>query len=302
MLMDYRRVISSLLGLLLTAIPSLALAQEDSLSFGVPEFAPTIQFLDEANTPAAFLLREATSRGLTTIIADTKGAGFALGLTDAMKNKADFLTWSFRLSPNARFSNGEKVLLDDVAFSIDRCRHIGTLAQITSTQLRTVGPSANERENWIDFILSDKAPFDDRARKFPIDLAACPIIEKRSAEKFGTLFGQGTNLVTAGPYQIYDFQTGKQVLLRRFEGSLPSAKGPKNLEIRGFDDPSHGLTALRTGTIDVLFTSEPTVLTKAQADETLIVAACKNYTVVHRKTLDFTCWPELRVEAVRYTN
>ena len=206
--------------------------------------------------------------------------------------------WSFRIAPGRLFQNGKPIGLDDVSFSLDRCRSRGVLSPALQSVYREE-QRPPERYKWIELSFPPEVPPEQR-RDLGLRLAECPIFERRSALLFGDDFGKGSNLVSAGPYVITSFKNNGEFRFSR-TAAYGGTEQNSTLETRPFADSAQRLTALRVGTIAALFTSDQTVLSKAAQDETLEVTTCMEHSLVRRRALVFPCTPDLDVTGIRYT-
>ena len=286
--------IASCLMFLCAVLGSQAWCQQ--LTLGVPEFPRDINVLTSAE-PAAFLMRAGVVGTLFNTDADGAGDVF-LGLADSYSQSTSDgrRLWSFRIRPGSFFSDGNLVTAEDVVYSLDRCRRAGSLNQILAVRKKSPQRPAQHGQYWIEVEegLDSSVP----AGRLLANLTSCAIVERSSAEVFGVDLGFGSNLVSSAPYYIAGINSNNEYLLKGARESR-IARG-RSVIIRGFRDPQHGLTALRTGTIDALFTEDGQVLEKAAKDETLLLGKCSVYMVVRRKGLELPCKPRVDLARVGY--
>jgi hypothetical protein len=122
-------------------------------------------------------------------------------------------------------------------------------------------------------------------------------LEEGSSERFGADLGVGSNLVASGYFLIEDFFAGREITLARTRG-LDTGAG--KIVLRGFRDGLHALTALRTGTIDLFFTEDEEVLTRARGDQTLLSSECSGYRMIQRKGLQVRCGRQVELNELKY--
>jgi hypothetical protein len=112
--------------------------------------------------------------------------------------------------------------------------------------------------------------------------------------------GQGANVIGGGPFRISSYRPGKQYGLSRVGRSEQAGDGgASTIVVRGFSEPSRGLTALREGTIVLLFTTDAVVLGRASKDETLVVQDCGGSRAIKRRELLLSCEPSLDLARMR---
>ena len=283
-------------------------AWSQGLVFGFPEFPREASYFSTEH-PLALFVRS----GLTDTLIRRRETGeksdFEMGLADSLSVSADQSLWSFRLKGGVPFANGKSITGADLLFSLERCRELGILPQIDSLNSR-VKVSGGRTETWVDVRLYRAGPGlqgqlqgggqvqTPAGAAFPLALGDCPILEERSSRLFGDDFGKGSNVVSAGPYVIGGFNLGREIVLARSESD--KRQGVDSYTLRTFEDAKHALMALRTGTLDALFTEDQEVLEKAGKDETLLLLRCSNYMVIRRKGLQLECGPRIDLLKIKY--
>jgi hypothetical protein len=269
----------------------------EPLSLGFPLVSGKLSVLDGAQS-VAYFARDAVCAFLvrSVPVGQHGKSSMELDLADYVNYDPEAGLWSLRLRPGASFPNGRSVLASDVEFSLKRCAGKGALSGARLREMRR-----REAELWFDFEVSSQ----ERIAGLIEDLSGCAIVEQQSSVVFGTELGSGTSLVSPGKWGIADYAPGNSLWLSRYrdDGTLEGAV----LELRMFKDPNHGLTALRTGTIAALFTSDAGVLARAGSDETLTLSKCyagsrAESDVIVRKGFEFSCYPGLNPGAFRYAS
>jgi ABC-type transport system substrate-binding protein len=280
------------------ALVGVSPAFADPFSMGVPEVDGPLNIL-ETQHPAAMIAREASVGGLTRLVGDEKGSSVhqvKLMLADNYDVSADHSIWKFRVRGSARFVNGQPVLADDVRFSLERCMTLGLTPWLKQTSIEKDVKGADELVR-----LNVDTADTQLLAQIPELVSRCPIVEEASSKLFGNELGIGTNLVGTGPYRIVENLRNRRIRLLK-SGEALNGPGPSEIELRTFSDPGHGLTALRTGTLDLLFTEDPVTLDKAKKDETLSLSKCSIYNVVLRRGLSFSCAGSFDFKSLRYAD
>ena len=240
--------------------------------FGVTDFPRHLNVLTSEH-PVAALVRSAVTETLVT--ADGQGVE---GIR-SMRVSADGMEWRLRIGGGATFHSGEVVRYQDVEFSLARCPEVARGWTVTEER---IGESS-----WA--VLRARADQVDMRRDLVQLLQSCPLVERASAEVFGADLGEGANFVASGEYVLSGFRAGREIVLERQYRRGGARGGPSGVVVRNLLGAEHGLTALRSGTVDVLLTSADDVVAKVAGDDTLRHAPCRGLTAVFRTRLKFSC-------------
>ncbi len=279
--------------LLTASVLALTTCGAETITLGVRDIPKDLNVVT-SDHPAAQLLRGGLTAPLTSL---TEDGQLTLVLADSIRLNASHNTWSLRVRFGARFGNGEAIRAEDVVYSLQECMNRGFLKGATRVSPRTEQITPALREEWVDLEVNQ-----DVAREMPGEVAQCPILSARLAKLFGKDLGFGTNVPSAGPYELQSMKAGRQYELRRVlrERGVDRGGGAESVVVRGFQDPQHGLIALREGTVDALFGPDEKSLALAQRDETLVIGSCIGQVVLHRKGFQLPCRSGVNVASLRY--
>lgn len=274
-----------------------AVVGAQQLTIGSVDFVKENNYLNGQTSLDKFL-QAATSLGLTKLVAvSAHKVDFNLALADRIQVSENQKEWTFRLRKGVTFVNDQEISRFDVKASLDWCledskTNFSKVVESVSTINKTEEDNSNR--DWI--IIKLKSP----DANLPIELAHCPIVHKLSKLSFAKDWGYGSNFVSAGAYQVGDFKSGNSYTLLRFE-RYPGKKAANDaIILRSFPTEENALLALRVGTIDLFFSSNPVVLERAAKDETLKISSCFGEKVVLRKGLIFSCEPVLMFDKIKY--
>ena len=163
---------------------------------------------------------------------------------------ADRMSVTFRLRPEAKFSDGSPITADDVVFSFDILKSKGHPAY--RIQMRDVTKAEALDAHTVRFSFTG-----DLVRDLPTTVAGLPVLSKAYYAK--REFDETTldRPLGSGPYVIGDFQAGRQITYKRRDDywakDLPVNVGQNNFdEIRYeyFRDRTVALEGLKSGTYD----------------------------------------------------
>ncbi|MEZ4753492.1 MAG: ABC transporter substrate-binding protein [Bdellovibrionota bacterium] len=266
----------------------------DKISIGVPEFDKEINLLKSPSI-AAQISRSGLVAGLTKL----KNEGhipYSLDIADNMTVSSDFSSISFRIAGGRNFNNNTPIEPIDVLYSINRCMLDNIIEGVSNSRIEKKDDKLLSG-SWVT--LNFMKPSPEVSATIPVALASCPIIDSQSSYLFGEKLGSSTMLVSSGDFAISLFKPGRSIELARVATQSVS-KGPSSIEIRGFSDSNRALTALRLGTVDVVFVENEDTLLRASQDETVLISSCLGSKIILRKGLRFKCSPTLNFESIEY--
>jgi peptide/nickel transport system substrate-binding protein len=177
-------------------------------------------------------------------------------LAESIDVTDDRQTFTFKLRPEAKFSDGASVTAADVLFSMETLRDKGrpnfknNFSKITKTE--------TPDEHTIVFT-QDKGD-----RELPMIVGLMPIVSKKSWE--GRTFDESslTPIIGSGPYVIGDVKPGEMISYKKnpdyWGKNLPLNKGLWNFDTFRFDyyrDANAAFEAFKKGDADVRTESDP---------------------------------------------
>jgi ABC-type transport system substrate-binding protein len=172
----------------------------------------------------------------------TLGRDFSVQPSAATKWEvsADGLTWTFTIRPDLKFSNGEAVTTEDVAFSVNEMLAKAWPSRTfinTVTEARVTSPTTVElKTRSIDMSIPSGAIF-------------VVVLPKKYYEQIG-FDGFVTKPIGSGPYELASFEQDRMVLKKRAEHPFRNVTAT---ELTFVAVPEHGqkINGLRTGDLDV---------------------------------------------------
>ena len=159
-------------------------------------------------------------------------------LATGYEGSADSLTWTFTLREDARFTDGESVTAEDVAFTFEKVKVAGTAADLT------VLSSVEVVDDYtVCFHLSEPSSI------FLNTAASVGIVP---AHAYGDDYG--VNPMGSGPWKFVQFNPQEQLILQANEdyyGEIPSIQ---NVTVV-FMDEDAAFAAVQAGQVDVALTA-----------------------------------------------
>ena len=175
----------------------------------------------------------------------------------------DDRSWvEFHLRPEARFSDGTPITVDDIIFSAEILRDKGR-----GNMRRTYGQvSSFDRigERGVRFNFKDPGPGEERNRELPLLIGLMPIHKKAYWE--GKAFDETTleSPVGSGPYVVESMEPGRRIQFRRnsdyWARDLPVRRGLHNYDViryEYFRDRNAQFEAFKTGEVRVFLDGDP---------------------------------------------
>ncbi len=183
---------------------------------------------------------------------------------------ADGVTYTFKLRPNLKFSDGTPLTSKDVVYSIDRALQKATKSSTAGAYLTLVKDSEKALAGTKSTLIGDSllAPDDNTVTivtnakaayfLYTLTYADAYVIEKKLIDQYGTRFvdhladGQGGG---SGPFVVKNYTRGKEIDLipnPNYYGAKPQLK---ELIFPFYKDRNTAYKAYQTGTIE--FASVP---------------------------------------------
>ncbi|GER90886.1 ABC transporter substrate-binding protein [Dictyobacter vulcani] len=161
-------------------------------------------------------------------------------LAQSYETSADGLTWTFKLKPNLKFSDGDPLTSADVAYSIDRALDPKVQSAVATTYLGLIKDSDKRNAGKIPSLLNDSIITPDAqtiilktSQKAAYFLEALTyntsfVVERKLITKYGANFTDHLNEGGgSGPWKVDTFEHGKQIVLvpnPNYAGAAPKLK------------------------------------------------------------------------------
>lgn len=143
---------------------------------------------------------------------------------------ADLMTYTFQLRPGVKFHNGKEVTMDDVLYSLTRCRDEGYVAALEGTDIKGSGDT-----------LTITLPDPDN--EF-LAYLTCAIIPADYAD-------QETQPVGTGPFKYVSREAGQNIVLERFDDYWGDKASLSRVTYRIYENPEALVMALKGGAVDL---------------------------------------------------
>jgi peptide/nickel transport system substrate-binding protein len=179
-------------------------------------------------------------------------------LAESVETAPDRSWVEFALNPNARFSNGDPVTVEDVIWSYETLGTQGHPRYATFwTKVESIEPVG---------VRGVRITFNTPDRELAMLAGIRPILQKSQWEGVDFANADGLEMipVTSGPYVVESFEPGRNVVLRRdpdyWGADLPFRRGTMNIDevrIEFFGDETAAFEAFKTGDVTVWRETNP---------------------------------------------
>ncbi|MEW5421781.1 ABC transporter substrate-binding protein [Amorphus sp. 3PC139-8] len=179
-------------------------------------------------------------------------------LAEAVEMPEDRSSITFYMNPEAHFSDGEPVTVDDVIFTFELLRDKGRPNH--RTYYKKVDRVERVGDNGVKFVLDETSD-----RELPLILGLMPVLPEHAIDP--ETFDRTTLSppVGSGPYVVDTVDPGKRFVLKRdpdyWGNDLPINKGRFNVDEIRFDyfrDQSSQFEAFKKGLTDLSLETDPT--------------------------------------------
>jgi peptide/nickel transport system substrate-binding protein len=194
---------------------------------------------------------------------------------------AEGTTWTFKLRPNLKFSDGSPVTADDVVFTYDRAGKVPNSPSSFKIYLQQV--TKVEAVNPLTVRITTSQPYPLVAT----NLANLPILSAKAAAgpapegRTTTELNAGTGLVGAGPYRFVSWKRGTEIVFERNPHYWGKAPAWDRVVYRPISNPAARVAALLAGDVDLVEDPPTDDLERLQKDPKLNVVTRASNRVIY---------------------
>lgn len=190
-------------------------------------------------------------------------------------------TWTFKLRPNVKFSDGSPFTAADVLFTFDRVPKVPNSPSSYKIYLQQI--TKVEAVDPLTVRITTEKPYP----LLPTNMASLPILSAKAASgaapegKTTTELNAGNGLVGAGPYRFVSWKRGSEIIFER----NPHYWGPKpawdKVTYRPISNPAARVAALLAGDVDLVEDPPTDDLERLKKDPRLNVVAKASNRVIY---------------------
>ncbi|GAB3653361.1 ABC transporter substrate-binding protein [Ramlibacter alkalitolerans] len=190
-------------------------------------------------------------------------------------------TWTFKLRPNVKFSDGSPFTAADVLFTFDRVPKVPNSPSSYKIYLQQI--TKVEAVDPLTVRITTEKPYP----LLPTNMASLPIMSAKAASgtapegKTTTELNAGNGLVGAGPYRFVSWKRGSEIVFER----NPYYWGPKpawdRVIYRPISNPAARVAALLAGDVDLVEDPPTDDLERLKKDPKLNVVAKASNRIIY---------------------
>jgi peptide/nickel transport system substrate-binding protein len=190
-------------------------------------------------------------------------------------------TWTFKLRPNVKFSDGSPFTAADVLFTFDRVPKVPNSPSSYKIYLQEI--TKVEALDPLTVRITTEKPYP----LLPTNMASLPILSAKAASgtapegKTTTELNAGNGLVGAGPYKFVSWKRGSEIVFER----NPHYWGPKpawdKVTYRPISNPAARVAALLAGDVDLVEDPPTDDLERLKKDPKLNVVAKASNRIIY---------------------
>jgi peptide/nickel transport system substrate-binding protein len=190
-------------------------------------------------------------------------------------------TWTFKLRPGVKFSDGSPFTSADVVFTLDRVGKVPNSPSSYKIYLQKV-----EKVEAVD-PLTVRITTTEPYPILPINMASLPIMSAKAASgpapegKTTTELNAGTGLVGAGPYKFVSWKRGAEIVFERNPNYWGPAPAWDRVIYRPISNPAARVAALLAGDVDLVEDPPTDDLERLQKDPKLTVVTKASNRIIY---------------------
>ena len=194
---------------------------------------------------------------------------------------AEGTTWTFKLRPNVKFSDGSPFTADDVVFTFDRAGKVPNSPSSFKIYLQQVTKVGAVDPLTVRITTAKPYPLVDT------NLTGLPILSAKAASgpapegKTTTELNAGTGLVGAGPYKFVSWKRGSEIVFERNPHYWGKAPAWDRVIYRPISNPAARVAALLAGDVDLIEDPPTDDLARLQKDPKLNVVTKASNRVIY---------------------
>lgn len=217
---------------------------------------------------------------------DPKDQHAVPALATAWNHSADGLTWAFTIRDNAKWSDGQKITSDDIAYTYNLMLHNPVARTANGNFVANFDTVTAPNDTTL--VITTKAP---QSTMLALDIPIVPrhVWEKIGLADLGTFKNTDGQPVGSGPFLLTEFRQGQYVKFAANKSYWRGAPKIDELDFIHFDNAESAVQALIKGDVDLI--NQGVNLAPAQFDKLKSVKGVTLNKAVARRTVDLLINP-----------
>ncbi len=162
-------------------------------------------------------------------------------LAETWSHSEDYSEWTFALKPDAKFSDGSAITVEDVVYTFNRAKELAVI-----TAFKSINSVEAISESEVKFILAET---DVRFDHTIASDGYC-ILSKAYMEGGADLTKEAA--VTSGPYYLDQWTLGESIILKANENYVLGAPSIKEVDCIFIADNNTSIVAFESGQVDFI--------------------------------------------------
>lgn len=190
-------------------------------------------------------------------------------------------TWTFKLRPGVKFSDGSPLTAADVVFTMDRVAKVPNSPSSFKVYLQKVEKVEAVDPMTVRITTSEPYPL------LPTNMVGLPIMSAKAASgaapegKTTTELNAGTGLVGTGPYKFVSWKRGSEIVFERNPHYWGTKPAWDKVIYRPISNPAARVAALLAGDVDLVEDPPTDDLERLQKDPKLTVETKASNRVIY---------------------
>ncbi len=232
------------------AAPVSASAPKEMMTIGTPAITDSFNFFNTTNGYETFSM----SQVYDLLVQKNENSEYIPALADSWEIDESAQKFTFNLNPNAKWSTGDPVTSEDVAFSMEQLKASDFVSYIYAPLLDSV-ECPDEHTVIINLTKPSVSFMEYLANPY-----YSSILSKKAYEEMGDSYGTSVDtIVGSGPYKVTEWNVGESLTFEANPDYYRDAPAISKVKMVVMNDSNGAMMALQTGEIDAYFDDVPGV-------------------------------------------
>lgn len=234
---------------------------KEMMTVGIPTLAPSFDFFNTTNGYESFSM----SQVYETLVVKNEKSEYVAALADSYEIDSSAQKFTFKLNPNAKWTDGTPVTSADVKWSLEQLCLSGYVSYIYEPLIDTI-ETPDDHTVIINLVKPSVSFMEYLANPY-----YATVMSKAAYEKHGEAYGSSVDtIVSSGPYKVTEWKTGEYIMFEANPDYHGAAPAISKVKLVAMADSNSAMMALQTGEIQAYFDDVPGVsYEKMKADQNI---------------------------------